>query len=117
MLREPRPYKDLPKNEAVLKDGALNLQATGRLEVAPEGVRQAVAMLEALTYKGEYFFDSLSVYMGFKVAEKTLIAAGTKPEADAVEQLLWAMALKLEYGSAADAARRLEAARRRWSVR
>jgi len=111
VLREPRPYAELPKNEAALQDGALNLQATGRLEAAPEGVRQAVAMLEALTYKGEYFFDSLSVYMGFKVAEKTLIAAGTKPEADAVEQLLWAMALKLEYGSAADAARRLEAAR------
>lgn len=111
VLREPRPYADLAKNEAALADGALNLQATGRLEAAPEGVRQAVAMLEALTYKGEYFFDSLSVYMGFKVAEKTLIAASTKPEADAVEQLLWAMALKLEFGSAADAARRLEAAR------
>lgn len=111
VLREPRPYTELPKNDAAVTDGALNLQATGRLEAAPDGVRQAVAMLEALTYKGEFFFDSLSAYMGFKTAEKTLIAAGSKPEADAVEQLLWAMALKLEYGSAADAARRLEAAR------
>lgn len=111
VLREPRPYTELPRNDAAITDGALNLQATSRLEAAPEGIRQAVAMLEALTYKGEYFFDSLSVYMGFKMAEKTLIAAGSKPEADAVEQLLWAMALKLEYGSAADAARRLEAAR------
>lgn len=111
VLREPRPYAEIPKNEAVLTNEALNLQATGRLDAAPDGVRQAVAMLEGLTYKGEYFFESLSVFLGFQVAEKTLIAAGTKEEADAVEQLLWAMALKLEYGSAADAARRLEAAR------
>ncbi|MFN3912888.1 DUF4175 family protein, partial [Hyphomonas sp.] len=111
VLREPRPYGPPEKNEQALTGGALNLAATGRLDAAPDGVRQAAAMLGAVTYKGEMFFDDLGVFLGFKMAESTLIAAGSKAEADAVDGLLWAIALKLEFGSAADAARRLEAAR------
>lgn len=111
VLREPRPYSPPVKNEQALTGGALNLAATGRLDAAPDGVRQAAAMLGAVTYKGEMFFDDLGVFLGFKMAESTLIAAGSKAEADAVDGLLWAIALKLEFGSAADAARRLEAAR------
>ena len=68
-------------------------------------------MLESITYKGEKFINDLGVFMGLQMAESTLVAAGSKAEADAVDSLLWAIALKLEYGSAADAARRLEAAR------
>jgi hypothetical protein len=111
VLREPRGYAEAGKNEEALTDGALNLNATGRLARAPDGVRQAAALLDSVTYKGEMFFDDLGIFMGFKMAESTLVAADTKNEADAVDPLLWAMALKLEYGSAADAARRLEAAR------
>jgi len=111
VLREPRPYAPASKNSQSLTDGALNLAATGRLGLAPDGVRQAAAMLGAITYKGEYFFDDLGAFLGFKMAEEALIAASSKAEADAVDPLLWSIALKLEYGSAADAARRLEAAR------
>ncbi|MBA3068990.1 MAG: DUF4175 domain-containing protein [Hyphomonas sp.] len=111
VLREPREYAPPEKNPAALTGEALNLAATGRLDAAPEGVRQAAAMLGAVTYKGEMFFDDLGVFMGFKMAETTLVAANSKAEADAVDSLLWAIALKLEFGSAADAARRLEAAR------
>jgi len=111
VLREPRGYAAIPKNEDALRDGSVNVAATGRLGAAPEGIRQAALMLESITYKGERFFDDLGVFMGLQMAESALVAAGTKAEAEAVEPLLWAIALKLEYGSAADAARRLEAAR------
>lgn len=111
VLREPRGYAEIGKNDQALTHEALNTFATGRLDAAPEGVRQAALMLDSITYKGEYFFDDLGVYMGFKMARSVLEVAGTKAEAEAVDPLLWAIALKLEYGSAADAARRLEAAR------
>ncbi len=111
VLREPRPYMDLPKNEPALTDGAINTAATGRLDAAPEGVRQAALMLDSVTYRGEMFINDLGAFMGLRMALSTLQSAGTKAEADAVEPLLWAIALKLEHGSVADARARLEAAR------
>jgi hypothetical protein len=111
VLREPRDYAPEGKNDLALRDGSINTAATGRLGAAPEGIRQGVLMLESITYKGEQFIDDLAIFMGLQMAESTLVAAGSKAEADAVDPLLWAIALKLEYGSAADAARRLEAAR------
>jgi hypothetical protein len=111
VLREPRPYAELEKNDQALSDGAINTAATGRLDAAPEGVRLAALMLDSVTYRGEVFFNDLGAFMGLRMALGTLESAGTKAEADAVEPLLWAIALKLEYGSVADARARLEAAR------
>lgn len=111
VLREPRPYAELEKNDQALLDGAVNTAATGRLDAAPEGVRQAALMLDSITYRGEVFFNDLGAFMGLRMALGTLESAGTKAEADAVEPLLWAIALKLEYGSVADAQARLAAAR------
>lgn len=111
VLREPRPYAELPKNDLALTDGAINTAATGRLDAAPEGVRQAALMLDSVTYHGEMFINDLGAFMGLRMALATLQTAGTKAEADAVEPLLWAIALKLEHGSVADARARLEAAR------
>ncbi|MBY9065820.1 DUF4175 domain-containing protein [Hyphomonas sp. WL0036] len=111
VLREPRSYAELEKNGQALTDGAINTAAAGRLDSAPEGVRQAALMLDALTYRGEMFFNDLGAFMGLRMALGTLQSAGTKAEADAVEPLLWSIALKLEYGSVADARARLEAAR------
>lgn len=111
VLREPRPYAELPRNEQALSDGAINTAATGRLDAAPEGVRQAALMLDSVTYRGEMFINDLGAFMGLRMALGTLQSAGTKAEADAVEPLLWAIALKLEHGSVADARARLEAAR------
>lgn len=111
VLREPRPYTELPKNDQAIADGAINTAATGRLDAAPEGVRQAALMLDAVTYRGEMFINDLGAFMGLRMALGTLQSAGTKPEADAVEPLLWSIALKLEHGSVADARARLEAAR------
>ncbi|AXE66107.1 hypothetical protein BBF93_19090 [Hyphomonas sp. CACIAM 19H1] len=111
VLREPRPYAEMPRNDQALTDGAINTAATGRLDAAPEGVRQAALMLDSVTYRGEMFINDLGAFMGLRMALGTLQTAGTKAEADAVEPLLWAIALKLEHGSVADARARLEAAR------
>lgn len=111
VLREPRPYAELPRNEEAISEGAINTAATGRLDAAPEGVRQAALMLDSVTYRGEMFINDLGAFMGLRMALGTLQSAGTKQEADAVEPLLWSIALKLEHGSVADARARLEAAR------
>lgn len=111
VLREPRDYTPLPKNDQAITQGAVNTAATGRLDFAPDGVRQAALMLDSLTYRGEVFFDDLGAFMGLRMSLGVLQSAGSKPEADAVEPLLWSIALKLEHGSVADARARLEAAR------
>ncbi len=112
VLREPRDYRPPEKNEAALSAGSVNLAAASRLEAAPPGVQRAAQMLDALTYRGDLFTDSLSVFMGLRMALAQLETAASKAEADSVEPLLWALALKVEFGSAADALRRFEAARR-----
>jgi hypothetical protein len=112
VLREPRPYAELPKNEDALHQDALNAEAANRLAAAPPDVQKAVLMLDAVTYKGEQFMPDLAAFFAFRTARGVLAAASTKEEADAIDPLLWALALKSEYGSSADALRRLEAARK-----
>jgi hypothetical protein len=112
VLREPRPYAELPKNEDALHQDALNTEAANRLAAAPPDVQKAVLMLDAITYKGEQFMPDLAAFFAFRTARGVLAAASTKEEADAIDPLLWALALKSEYGSSADALRRLEAARK-----
>lgn len=111
VLREPRPYAEADKNNDALTQDAYNLAAAGRLDLAPDGVRQAALMLEAVTYRGDLFIRDLGAFMGLRLALGTLETATTKTEADSVEPLLWSIALKLEHGSVADARARLEAAR------
>ena len=112
VLREPRPYAELPKNDDALQPDALNTAAANRLASAPAGVQKAAMMLDAVTFKGEQYMPNIAAFLTFRTAQGILSAASTKDEADAVDPLLWALALKSEYGSAADALRRLEAARR-----
>ena len=112
VLREPGAYADLPKNDAALQQDALNTAAANRLASAPGGVQKAAMMLDAVTFKGEQYMPNIAAFLTFRTAQGILSAASTKDEADAVDPLLWALALKSEYGSAADALRRLEAARR-----
>lgn len=99
-LREPRAYPDGVRLEA------------NALEAAPEGIQKAAFMLEAVTYAPEKFFDDYAIYTGLANARGTLKAARTLDEAASVDGLLWAIALKAEYGSSADALAILLAARR-----
>ncbi|MEM7663681.1 MAG: DUF4175 family protein [Pseudomonadota bacterium] len=99
-LREPRAYA-----EGYV--GPIN-----SLESAPDGVKQAALMLEAVTHSGEKYFDDYALFSGLAAAHGTLKSATTLDEAWAVDSLLWAVALKAEYGSSADALAALLAARR-----
>ncbi|MEO1964114.1 DUF4175 family protein [Hyphomonas sp.] len=112
VLREPRDYAEQTKNPLALRQDALNTEAANRLNNAPPDVQKAALMLDSVTLMGERYMPNQAYYLTFRVAEGMLESAGTKEEAEAVDPLLWSLALKAEYGSAADALRRLEAARR-----
>jgi len=112
VLREPEGYRQLGANAAALRPDGLNAAATARLDAAPAGVRKAAVMLDALTYEPARYFEDPSLYLGLRAAGGLLTSASDKAEADAVDPLLWAVALKAEYGSAADALRALLAARK-----
>jgi Domain of unknown function (DUF4175) len=112
VLREPRDYKPVKiANLAALLQGRVNTEASNRLDLAPPGVQRAHLMLDSITLNGERYFENLATFLAFRTAHGVLESAGSKPEADAVDPLLWALALKIEYGSAADALTRLQAAK------
>ncbi len=111
VLREPREYKKAGLNLEALRAGRLNTSAANRLALAPAGVQKGALMLDAITWQGERYFDHLPTYLSFRTAHGILESASSKAEADEVDTLLWALALKIEYGTAADALRRLEAAK------
>ncbi|MEE9381751.1 MAG: DUF4175 family protein, partial [Hyphomonadaceae bacterium] len=112
VLREPRNYAEEKKNDQFGQAGALNTAPMNRLETAPEDVRRAALMLDALTYEAPIYFNDLTQYLALRTARGILEAAPDKTEADTVDPVLWAVALKAEYGSAADARRALMAAKR-----
>lgn len=112
VLRDPRPYEAIPANPAALQQDAVNTAATNRLEAAPQDVRRAALMLDALTYEAPRYFRDYSIYFGLRAAHGLLESATTKEAADSIDPILWAVALKAEYGSSADALRALLAARR-----
>ena len=112
VLREPRGYDDLPLNRGAVTSGGLNVDATQRLDHAPADIQTATVMLDALTFEPETYFEDPSVYFGLTMAHGILKSAPDKAEADSVDWLLWNVAMKAEYGSAADALRALLAARR-----
>ena len=112
VLREPRDYKEQPKNPFALKQDAINTAAANRLDSAPPDIQKAALMLDSVTLMGERYIPNQAYYLTFRMAEGILETAGSRGEAEQVDPLLWSLALKAEYGSAADALRRLEAARR-----
>lgn len=99
VLREPRPYDE-------------RVSELNRLEAAPEGIHRAALMLEALTHASYRFFSSYEPFLGLSTAHANLKTARTLEEAHQVDGLLWAVALKAEYGSAADALAALLAAKK-----
>jgi len=112
VLREPRDYKESPRNPFALKQDAINTAAANRLDLAPPDVQKAALMLDSVTLMPERYMPNPAYYLTFRMAGGMLETASSKAEAAEIDPLLWALALKAEYGSAADALRRLEAARR-----
>ena len=112
VLREPRAYSASEFNPAALSQGAIAEAPVNQLENAPEDIRRAALMLDAITFDGPRYFNDYSVYLALRNARGILDTAPDKTEADTVDSILWSAALKAEYGSAADALAALLAAKK-----
>lgn len=83
------------------------------LERAPDGVRRAARLLDALMMAPEDgYFRDLAVFAGLRMARSELDAARSSGDTEAAADILWRTALRAEYGGAADARRALEEAQR-----
>ena len=112
VLRESDDYGALTETLVEIADGEVVRKIEGsRLDVAPAGVRRASLMLDGLTWEPETYFDDMALYMGFRQAHAQLNSARSKADADRVDNLLWSVALRAEYGDYASAAEELERAR------
>lgn len=112
VLRDPREYNEIAANPDALTQDAMNTTAANRIQLAPADIQTASLMLDTLTYKADRYLPNITAFLTLRTAHGMLDSASKKSEADAVAPLLWALAMKTEYGSAADALRRLEAARK-----
>lgn len=112
VLRDPSSYGPLVETEIEVADGNVIRRTEGsRLDAAPAGVRRAAVKLDALTWRPETYFSDAALYLGLRQAHAQLSAARSKSDADEVESLLWAVALRAEYGDYASAAEELARAR------
>ena len=103
VLREDNPYADAESALDSPDAGAFYVSATQRLQQAPAGVQRGAIMLEAVTYEAPRYFKDVLVYSGLETARYALEASLSTDEAKSTEPLLWSLALRAEYGSAADA--------------
>lgn len=109
LMRENETYRSL--NEPKVKSGVFD-GLGDRLSAAPVGVQQAALMIDAVTYKPEIFTRDYAIYLGLKRALETIRGAVSMDDLLPLDNLLWAVTLRAEYGTLADAERRLAAARR-----
>ncbi|MEO1304073.1 MAG: DUF4175 family protein, partial [Pseudomonadota bacterium] len=114
VLREDNPYTEpeVVVDPDSTRPGAFYVSATQRLEQAPAGVQRGAVMLEAVTYEAPRYFKDVLVYSGLETARYALEASISTDEAKSTEPLLWSLALRAEYGSAADAYAALMAAKK-----
>lgn len=91
---------------------AIATAAANRLSWAPAEIKRSVMLLDAITWRPEDYFEDPVIYMGLRNARGVIETASSRQEAESAEGLLWDIALRAEYGSLADAAAALEAARR-----
>jgi hypothetical protein len=119
ILAERRPYRAEAARGEVNLFGVIfgaqrnTLGDDEPLSRAPEGVRRAVRMADALTAGPEDgYFRDLAVFLGLRLARSELAVARTIDDTDLAADTLWRTALRAEYGGAADARRALEEAQR-----
>jgi hypothetical protein len=120
VLAERRAYRPsrqvqrrtIPAGDIVLGNQRIEIRDYERrpnLRRAPEGIRRATRLLDALTMSPEDgYFRDLAVFLGFRTARSQLAVARTIEETDIAADTLWRTALRAEYGGAADARRALE---------
>ncbi len=94
-------------------DPILTDEFNASLERAPDAIKRAARMIEALTAAPEDgYFQDLAVFAGFAGARAALGAARDPAASVAAADILWKTALRAEYGDAADARRALLEAQR-----
>ncbi|MBI3438498.1 MAG: DUF4175 family protein [Proteobacteria bacterium] len=110
------PRRTIPAGDILLGNERIEIRddsLTPPLERAPDGVRRAARLLDALMMEPQDgYFRDLAVYLGFRMARAELGAARTIGETEIAADILWRTALRAEYGGAADARRALEEAQR-----
>ncbi|WOR14172.1 DUF4175 family protein [Hyphomonas sp. FCG-A18] len=111
LLREDNPYDTLPEHTDSLVSGAFYTSATQRLGTAPEGIQRGHLMLDAITYGTPDYIRDLLVYTSLRSAMREIEAASNTETSKALDEMLWAVSLRAEYGTSADAYARLLAAR------
>ncbi len=113
VLREWQDYDEAPTaNAEIMDNGQISPIPPSKLEKAPKEIKRAAIMLDSLTYKPDTYFNDRVIYLGLRQAKHIIASAESKPEADTSEGILWSVAMRAEYGTLADAARALEAARK-----
>ncbi|MEM1391513.1 MAG: DUF4175 family protein, partial [Pseudomonadota bacterium] len=111
LLREDTPYEDVTLQGDALRAGGYYASATQRLNAAPSGVKRGHMMIEAITYGTPDYIRDLLVYTSLRSAMRELEVTDTISDVKALDEMLWAVSLRAEYGSAADAYARLIAAK------
>lgn len=114
---EPRQQRrTIPAGDIVVGNQRIEIRDYSRrpaLARAPEGVRHAARLLEALTMEpNDGYFRDLAVFLGFRQARSELGVAQRVDDTEVAADILWRTALRAEYGGAADARTALEAAQR-----
>jgi hypothetical protein len=116
--RRARPVERRTMNAAAILTGSERIEVRDydrrpALRRAPEGVRRAARLIDALTMAPQDgYFRDLAVFAGLRSARSQLAAAREIEETEIAADTLWRTALRAEYGGAADARRALEEAQR-----
>jgi hypothetical protein len=120
ILTDRRAYRPAPRERPRLMRDPLGQRADARLEVrdydrrpalqrAPEGVRRAARLLDAVTMAPQDgYFRDMAVFLGLRYARSELELAQEIDQTANAADTLWRTALRAEYGGAADARRALE---------
>jgi hypothetical protein len=124
ILTDRRAYEPAPRERRRTMPAGGILLGSERIEVrdyeahpaiqrAPDGVRRAARLLDALTMTPEDgYFRDLAVFLGLRTARAQLSVAATIDDTEIAAETLWLTALRAEYGGASDARRALEEAQR-----
>lgn len=113
ILRETNQYTKAKTEQTTPSyDNSIKVTDSNGLDNAPNGVNKAADMLLGLTYSPQNAFNDRAIYLALKHALSQLESAATKEEAEIVEDVLWSAALRAEFGSAADALKAFQSARR-----
>ncbi|MEM1035376.1 MAG: DUF4175 family protein [Pseudomonadota bacterium] len=111
LLREDTAYEAQAAQTDALSAGGYFTSATQRMNNAPAGIRRGHTMIEAITFGTPDYIRDLLVYTSLRSAMREIEAASSTETAKDLDDMLWAVTLRAEYGSAADAYARLIAAK------